>query len=365
MQPFIFDPPPPPPPKASGTVDQQQSLQNHPAAAAGEQDTSQRGRGRGRGGGRGAGQRGGGGGRGKGRVRGGNLDYGQPTAAASSDLLVAQQAATPNIPPMTLNSYYQGYTPDASILSNPYGQSPSSSITTAAPGLGYESAIYNADGYALSSTALFQFPSTTPTPTPAPPRPPNTSATHEPDDLDEEAASSTTLRASGVTIPGTTISLDTPEDIAAWIAERKKKWPSASRVAEKDAERQQMVEARKRKAEEEGVDGAGGGGGDEESGGGAKKARDERVCVFFQRGRCRKGRHCHYKHERGGQNPNPTSSGPNKGQGPNQSGGKVEAFRKGGRKSLYERLLEQDRERENGLLLQAICFLVDNGFTKN
>ena len=35
------------------------------------------------------------------------------------------------------------------------------------------------------------------------------------------------------TIPGTGISLNTPEAIEAWIAERKKNWPTASRIAEK------------------------------------------------------------------------------------------------------------------------------------
>lgn len=36
-------------------------------------------------------------------------------------------------------------------------------------------------------------------------------------------------------IPGTTISLQTEEDIAKWIEERKKKWPTNSRVREKQA----------------------------------------------------------------------------------------------------------------------------------
>jgi hypothetical protein len=34
-------------------------------------------------------------------------------------------------------------------------------------------------------------------------------------------------------IQGTGITLQTEEDIAKWIAERKAKWPSAKRVAEK------------------------------------------------------------------------------------------------------------------------------------
>lgn len=34
-------------------------------------------------------------------------------------------------------------------------------------------------------------------------------------------------------IEGTNITLNTPEDIEKWIAERKARWPSAKRVAEK------------------------------------------------------------------------------------------------------------------------------------
>ncbi|EJD55671.1 hypothetical protein AURDEDRAFT_179383 [Auricularia subglabra TFB-10046 SS5] len=46
-----------------------------------------------------------------------------------------------------------------------------------------------------------------------------------------------------VPIPGTGIVLDTPEAIAAWIAERKKRFPTAQRVAEK---KQQLEEAKAR-----------------------------------------------------------------------------------------------------------------------
>ncbi|ORX34159.1 nuclear fragile X mental retardation-interacting protein 1-domain-containing protein [Kockovaella imperatae] len=43
-------------------------------------------------------------------------------------------------------------------------------------------------------------------------------------------------------IEGTTITLQTDEDIAKWIAERKAKWPSARRVAEKEEERRSAIE---------------------------------------------------------------------------------------------------------------------------
>jgi Nuclear fragile X mental retardation-interacting protein 1 (NUFIP1) len=41
------------------------------------------------------------------------------------------------------------------------------------------------------------------------------------------------LHRKPVPILGTNVRLDTPEDVAAWIAERKRRWPTAARVAEK------------------------------------------------------------------------------------------------------------------------------------
>ena len=62
-------------------------------------------------------------------------------------------------------------------------------------------------------------------------------------------------------IPGTGITLNTPEAIDAWIAERKKKWPSAARVEEKLQSRAEAIErgelvpedSRKRKRNNEGT----------------------------------------------------------------------------------------------------------------
>jgi len=41
------------------------------------------------------------------------------------------------------------------------------------------------------------------------------------------------LKGKPIPVLGTNVRLDTPEDIAAWIAERKRRWPTAARVAEK------------------------------------------------------------------------------------------------------------------------------------
>ncbi|QRV76244.1 nuclear fragile X mental retardation-interacting protein [Ceratobasidium sp. AG-Ba] len=57
--------------------------------------------------------------------------------------------------------------------------------------------------------------------------------------VDEEAQ----FRTSGsVAILGTDTKLDTPEAIAAWLQERKKRWPSAKRVAEKVQSRKEALE---------------------------------------------------------------------------------------------------------------------------
>ncbi|KAJ9118666.1 hypothetical protein QFC22_003886 [Naganishia vaughanmartiniae] len=56
---------------------------------------------------------------------------------------------------------------------------------------------------------------------------------------EEEAA----LRGGGPAppIPGTSIRLETEEDIAKWIAQRRARWPTASRVEEKEKERQDKI----------------------------------------------------------------------------------------------------------------------------
>ncbi|KAJ1311429.1 hypothetical protein OPQ81_009918 [Rhizoctonia solani] len=59
------------------------------------------------------------------------------------------------------------------------------------------------------------------------------------DYVDEEAQ----FRTSGsVSILGTDIKLDSPEAIAAWLEERKKRWPSAKRIAEKVQHRREALE---------------------------------------------------------------------------------------------------------------------------
>lgn len=71
----------------------------------------------------------------------------------------------------------------------------------------------------------------------------------------------TSLLRPNMPIPGTGITLTTPEAIDAWIAERRKKWPSAARVEEKLKTRAEAIErgelvpenSRKRKRNDEGL----------------------------------------------------------------------------------------------------------------
>ncbi|CAE7225630.1 unnamed protein product [Rhizoctonia solani] len=59
------------------------------------------------------------------------------------------------------------------------------------------------------------------------------------DDVDEEAQ----FRANGaVSILGTDVKLDSPEAIASWLEERKKRWPSAKRISEKVQHRREALE---------------------------------------------------------------------------------------------------------------------------
>lgn len=99
-----------------------------------------------------------------------------------------------------------------------------------------------------------------------------------------------------VFIPGTTIKLETEEDIQKWIAERKKNWPSRNNIERK---RQQMLEQsqdnsndsvqepKKRKLV------------DEQQTNTNNQKRPRNICRFFQQhGTCRFGNKCKNIHEK-------------------------------------------------------------------
>ncbi|WEJ97375.1 hypothetical protein PSN45_004926 [Yamadazyma tenuis] len=89
--------------------------------------------------------------------------------------------------------------------------------------------------------------------------------------------------ASPIYIPGTTIKLETDEDIQKWIAERRKNWPSTKNLERKQQEKHSD---KKRKLQEE----------PSTSSPTTKKPRQ--ICRFYQNNKsCRFGDNCKNMHE--------------------------------------------------------------------
>ncbi len=86
------------------------------------------------------------------------------------------------------------------------------------------------------------------------------------------------------TVPGTGITLQTPEEIAAWIEERKTRWPTQSRVEEslKQKDEQRSKEASFRKMV-------------------GDTGERQRTCKFFAKsGKCKNGDKCTFQHTSNG-----------------------------------------------------------------
>ncbi|KAK9491586.1 hypothetical protein V1508DRAFT_421351 [Lipomyces doorenjongii] len=167
--------------------------------------------------------------------------------------------------------------------------------------------------------------------------------------VDEEAAlgsrPTTSTSAAMVTIPGTTISLQTEEDIAKWIIERKQKWPTERRIQEKELElqRKAVEEDEARKAKEKLRE---------------KKKQEEdnifakhNICKFFAKtGHCNRGSKCPFSHER----PANTSSTA-------LTTRKYKRYNKPQKMPLFKRLVQNDWDKENDKVLDFISYLVDIG----
>ncbi|KAJ7169965.1 nuclear fragile X mental retardation-interacting protein 1-domain-containing protein [Mycena filopes] len=64
------------------------------------------------------------------------------------------------------------------------------------------------------------------------------------------------LKGKSIPIQGTTVVLDSPEELDAWIAERKRRWPSAPRVEEKKRKMEEAVARGQLSLEDSGLGGA-------------------------------------------------------------------------------------------------------------
>ncbi|KAI5966072.1 hypothetical protein CANMA_003318 [Candida margitis] len=108
--------------------------------------------------------------------------------------------------------------------------------------------------------------------------------------INDSPGSSSNATKKAVAIPGTNITLQTEEDIAKWIEERKKNWPTKANV-----ERKQQLKEAKRKLHQQNtrskrpLDG---------NGTQENNKRSKTICRFFQQyGKCKYGNNCKNIHE--------------------------------------------------------------------
>ncbi|KAK9368930.1 hypothetical protein V1509DRAFT_621919 [Lipomyces kononenkoae] len=168
----------------------------------------------------------------------------------------------------------------------------------------------------------------------------------EDEDVDDEAALGwhPATSAPTITIPGTTISLQTEEDIAKWINDRKKNWPTERRIHEKEDElrRKQIEEEEDRKVKEKLQE--------EKINQESNMFANANICKFFAKtGRCNRGSKCQFSHERLAN----TSSSLN-----------AKKYKRYGRPQnmpLFKRLVQNDWDKENEKVLDFITYLVDVG----
>ncbi|KAJ3408251.1 hypothetical protein HDV05_005067 [Chytridiales sp. JEL 0842] len=153
-----------------------------------------------------------------------------------------------------------------------------------------------------------------------------------------------------------------PEDVARWIAERKKRYPTDENIQKKEEEAAEKKKLgvidgppskNKRKRGPEGEE-------------------KERVVVckyFMQRGKCNNGSRCRFKHvrkgEEGGDHAGNSGKASAEGAGKNSSAGDASkggvSTRFGKRQNLRSMLLASEIRKENSILMQCIRHIFDSG----
>lgn len=151
-----------------------------------------------------------------------------------------------------------------------------------------------------------------------------------------------------VIIPGTSISLNTKEEIEAWIQERKKKWPTTARV-----EAKQAAAAAERAQRESERGNSSSGQGDTNSN---STKKPQMVCKFYKRNKkCLNGDKCRFSHQLA-DDPNSAST-PGKGSFSNKRYTLYEAPTK---MPLFKMLVRNDLDLENKPVLEFIEYLALN-----
>jgi FMR1-interacting protein 1 (NUFIP1) len=144
--------------------------------------------------------------------------------------------------------------------------------------------------------------------------------------------------------PNSEAKLETPEQIAAWIAERKKRYPTAKRKQEKDEHDKQ------RRERGELVPGG-------ENSKAAKSTRSKgRPCRYYSAGNCMKGDACTFTHDVS--TSSQSSTGVPKRKGVKRNG----LFMPAPVTSLLRQLLSAEVRRDNAIILQCFRFIANNGF---
>ncbi|KAK9383720.1 nuclear fragile X mental retardation-interacting protein 1-domain-containing protein [Kockiozyma suomiensis] len=161
---------------------------------------------------------------------------------------------------------------------------------------------------------------------------------------------------SAVTIPGTTISLQTEADIAKWIAERRAKWPTAARMQEKEKERQQQQH--QEVEDQERAQNLGDNSAIQKQNGTDAPAKKNFCRFFFKNGRCKMGNMCKFSHERSSSDKFKRSIGDRDGSSELRTK-RYKRYEEPQRMPLFKRLVQNDLDKENSLILDFISFMVD------
>ncbi|ANB13974.1 hypothetical protein AWJ20_4927 [Sugiyamaella lignohabitans] len=134
------------------------------------------------------------------------------------------------------------------------------------------------------------------------------------------------------------------KDIENWIAERRKKWPSAQRIVEKEKEDQQRQEREKKRhefrLEHEGASSTA------ITASSTSSSSTKPLCRYFLKGKCKAGTKCQYSHDK----TNPSTSTP-----------KYKRFEAPDRSSLFKKLVQTDLDRENSRILDFLVYLGETG----
>ncbi|KAK9460432.1 nuclear fragile X mental retardation-interacting protein 1-domain-containing protein [Lipomyces oligophaga] len=163
------------------------------------------------------------------------------------------------------------------------------------------------------------------------------------DDSDEEAkyeisAPNLQLASAAMAIPGTTITLESDEDIAKWIEERKKRWPTADRIRQREQEKADDEQRFQTEEQQKKLT--------------IKDSRKSHLCRYFARnGRCDRGAKCIYAHERPAQEVR-------------QNTKIYKRYEKPQRMPLFKRLFQNDIDKENEQVLDFILLAVQQGIIK-